>query len=206
MSNPTNPTLLPPNRTALEMDLEAVLANKYERTDASIIRALLDPMFCPESLLPWLAWAFSIDVWNDDWNIDMKRQIVANAFKVHQIKGTLAGIESSLKLLGLEDAEVVEWFNADNYYLGGRGTAEITFGADYWLLTSANFQDVLQTIKSNKRLSIHTSLLINEKTPVIDSRHVSAVAHIHDTSEASAILRFKTPTIIATFAELREVA
>ena len=206
MSNSTNPTLLPPNRTKLEMDLEAILASKYERTDASIIKSLFDPLLCPETLLPWLAWAYSIDVWNDSWNTDMKRQIVANAFKVHQIKGTLAGIEESLKLLGLEDASVVEWFNADDYYLGGRGTAEISFGADYWLQTSANFKDVLQTIKSNKRLSIHTSLLINEKTPIIDSRHVSGVAHIHDTSEASAILSFKTSTIIATFAELREVA
>lgn len=62
---------------------------------------------CPVSHLPWLAWAFSVDFWNDKWPESRKRLVIREAFEVHQIKGTLDCVG---KYLDYADAELIEAF------------------------------------------------------------------------------------------------
>jgi hypothetical protein len=84
-------------------------ATEYERTLASQVDRLLDlniplrllwnPWECPEHLLPYLAWALSIDLWDSSWPVTKRRSVVANAVKHHRMKGTLQGIETYLNLV-----------------------------------------------------------------------------------------------------------
>jgi len=85
-------------------------ATVYERTLASEVQRLMDldipirklwnPWECPESLLPYLAWAMSVDIWDSSWPLAKRRSVVANAIAHHRIKGTLQAIETYLGLIG----------------------------------------------------------------------------------------------------------
>lgn len=48
---------------------------------------------CPTELLPYLAWAMSVDLWDKEWPEERKREIVRDSFKLHRLKGTLGGIK-----------------------------------------------------------------------------------------------------------------
>src|SRR3984893_11254318 len=89
--------ILPPNATVYER----TLASQVQRLlDLDIpIRELWNPQTCPESLLPYLAWAMSVDIWDSSWVLPKRRSVVANAFAHHRLKGTLQAIEIYLGLI-----------------------------------------------------------------------------------------------------------
>jgi phage tail P2-like protein len=89
--------ILAPNAT----EYERTLASQVDRLlDLDIpIRLLWDPWRCPENLLPYQAWALSVDLWDSNWPVTKRRSVVANAIKHHQIKGTLKAIETYLDLV-----------------------------------------------------------------------------------------------------------
>lgn len=100
-------SLLPWNATPQERALEAATA----RVGAVPVpvRALWNPDTCPPAQLPWLAWALSVDVWDADWTDAQKRAAVRSSFAVHQRKGTVGAVLTSLASLGWA-TDVVEWF------------------------------------------------------------------------------------------------
>jgi hypothetical protein len=90
--------ILPPSAT----EYERTLADQVNRLlDLNIpIRELWNPWTCPADMLPYLAWALSVDIWDSFWDDTKKRVVIANAIKHHRIKGTLAAIETYLGLIG----------------------------------------------------------------------------------------------------------
>ncbi len=68
-----------------------------------------NPQTCPAELLPWLAWALSVDVWDARWPEQVRRDLIADALPVHMRKGTLGSVRRALSRLGLE-VEITEWF------------------------------------------------------------------------------------------------
>lgn len=74
-----------------------------------LVRESWNPETCPAALLPWLAFAFSVDAWDSSWTEAQKRQVILDAVFVHRHKGTLGAVKRALSSLGLE-AEVTEWF------------------------------------------------------------------------------------------------
>jgi phage tail P2-like protein len=105
------PSLLPPNATTLERALETVTARTLDIPVP--VRDLWDPDACPESLLPWLAWAYAVNVWDTNWSLSQKRAVVKNALYIHRHRGTLGAIERALSSLGYE-IKVTEWFSAND--------------------------------------------------------------------------------------------
>lgn len=103
----TERDLLPPNAPLLVRGLTAVVVEQLEGVDLPLA-ALWDPAACPMSILPWLAWALSVDSWDPDWPEATKRAAVANSIAEHRIKGTRASVEAVLERF---DAmlEIVEW-------------------------------------------------------------------------------------------------
>ena len=91
-------TLLPPNATAMERALEQA-ASRASKVPVPIAD-VWNPATCPPSVLPWLAWALSVDRWDPDWPIATKRQVVADSIGVHRRKGTLAAVEQVLEDIG----------------------------------------------------------------------------------------------------------
>ncbi len=92
-------TLLPPNSTPLERALEETQARIGE------IPVPIPTVWrwdeCPEELLPWLAWALSVDFWSDEWPTEKKREIIRNSIELHRLKGTLEGIRRYLDFAGI---------------------------------------------------------------------------------------------------------
>lgn len=99
-------SLLPPNATPLE--------RAVERTTAPLgdipvpISTVWDPETCPAPLLPWLAWAYSVDVWDSSWSERTKRAVIAAAYDVHRHKGSVWSVEEAIRAAGFEKPTVIE--------------------------------------------------------------------------------------------------
>lgn len=91
-------TLLPPNATALERAVEAASARLGDVPTP--LRDLWNPATCPLPLLPYLAWALSIDAWSSDWSEAVKRRRVAAAIQIQRTKGTAASVRSVVESFG----------------------------------------------------------------------------------------------------------
>ena len=106
--------LLPPNATAEEK----AIASALSRLSAVPvpIRDLWNPDTCPADLLPWLAWALSVDVWDAAWPEAKKRNVIKAAIEVHRYKGTPYAVETALEAMDLL-AKVKEWpqYGGDPY-------------------------------------------------------------------------------------------
>lgn len=110
-------TLLPDNATAQEIALD--LATSRIGDVAVDIRAVMNPQACPAHLLPWLAWALSVDEWDAEWTEETKRAAVAASVGVHRRKGTRAAVRAAIAAAGYGDADLVERFGY-NFYDGAR--------------------------------------------------------------------------------------
>ena len=105
------PTLMPPNIGTVERDYEQV----FVRLDglSTPVSALWDPDLCPLNLLPYLAWAFSVEEWDTNLSEDAKRASIKDSVGIHRRKGTIGAVKAALKSAGYGDAEVVERYGWD---------------------------------------------------------------------------------------------
>ncbi|MEE4348838.1 MAG: phage tail protein I [Pacificimonas sp.] len=108
MISPDTSRLLPPNSTALERGLAGVMASRMEGIDLPV-RDLWSAERCPEHLLPWLAWALSVDVWDERWTEAQKRAAIEASFFIHRHKGTIAGVRRALAAVDI-GLDIVEWW------------------------------------------------------------------------------------------------
>ena len=99
-------TQLPLNSTPLELAVEAA---NYENTLIPL-RSLYNADTCPEHLLPYLASAWSVDRWNNNWTQEAKRTAIRSAYDVHARKGTIGALRRVVEPLGYL-IDVVEWFD-----------------------------------------------------------------------------------------------
>lgn len=100
-------TLLPANASDFERAIEATTAGL---SDTPVpLRALWNPETCPVALLPWLAWALSVDDWASDWPEATQREVIAASVEVHRHKGTRGAILRALDAMGYgDDADLIE--------------------------------------------------------------------------------------------------
>lgn len=153
-------SLLPPNATKLERDLETLLAHSNDLPVA--IKTLWDPWTCPVSLLPWLAWANSVDDWQESWPDAVKRRVIADAFDVHRYKGTPYSVQKALDSLGVQ-TDILEWWEPAGS--GQRGTMTVRAllneniaGSGEGLINAQMLRLITRAIDNSKRGSIHYEL------------------------------------------------
>ncbi len=103
-------SLLPKNTSKLEQRAAETLA-EIRRVPIPL-RDLLSPERCPEQLLPYLAWAFSVDRWHTNWPVETKRKAIKDAYYVHAHKGTIGALRRVVEPLGYT-LEVLEWWQQD---------------------------------------------------------------------------------------------
>ena len=104
-------TLLSVSATTQERAFELAPAAMMERIDLPIYH-LWNPNLCPAHLLPWLAWAFSVETWNSEWSEATRRKVIASSIAVHRRKGTVGAVKRALASLGY-DIDLREWFEAE---------------------------------------------------------------------------------------------
>ncbi len=99
--------LLPPNSTATERALAEAMG-QIDALDVPV-RSVWNADTIPAPLLPWLAWAWSVDEWDATWQTGQKRETVKRALAVQRKKGTIGAVKDALAALGIF-VEVREWF------------------------------------------------------------------------------------------------
>lgn len=114
--------LLPPNRTPLEAALTDATAIAVDPTP---LRHLADSTRCPAALLPWLAWAMSVDGWDEAIAEQPRRQLLRRSIEIHKHKGTAGAVRRALGALGVS-VEFKEWQAIP-------GAVPYTFGLIAWV-------------------------------------------------------------------------
>lgn len=99
--------LMPSGSTALEVAAAQACA-VIEQTPVPL-RRLWNPQTCPVELLPYLAWAWSVDRWDARWTEATKRSVVASSAYVHRHKGTIGAIRRVVEPLGYL-IRITEWW------------------------------------------------------------------------------------------------
>jgi len=112
------PILLPPNASQLELDLEQAISAPCAQIAVERIETLWRPQQCPTELLPWLAWALSVDYWDPRWDEQTKRDVVAASIPIHRKKGTPYAVKYMLEVAGFPTTEIIEWWQKDPIFNG----------------------------------------------------------------------------------------
>ncbi|WP_449100472.1 phage tail protein I [Pseudomonas veronii] len=142
--------LLPGNATELERLAAQALA-QIERVPVPL-RDLWNPDACPVTLLPYLAWAFSVDRWSQSWPESAKRNSIKAAYFIHSRKGTIGALRRVVEPLGYL-IEVREWW--EELPLGVPGTFRLLIGVLDTGITEAMYQELTWLIDDAKPLSRH---------------------------------------------------
>jgi phage tail P2-like protein len=142
--------MLPGNATELERLAAQALA-QIERVPIPL-RDLWNPDTCPVELLPYLAWAFSVDRWSQAWPESAKRAAIRAAYFIHAHKGTIGALRRVVEPLGYL-IEVREWW--EEVPLGVPGTFRLLIGVLDTGITEAMYQELSWLIDDAKPLTRH---------------------------------------------------
>jgi len=127
------PSLLPPNASQLQRDIEQVVAGFIADMPVAHIKNVHNPRLCRADFLPWLAWEWSVDNWDGEWPEGAQRETVWASPTVHRHKGTIGAVKDALAAAGYGDASVIErygWERHDGTY---RHDGSITHAMpDHW--------------------------------------------------------------------------
>ncbi|KAF0182672.1 MAG: phage tail protein P2 protein I family [Hyphomonadaceae bacterium] len=73
------------------------------------IPELWNPNTCPPALLPWLAWSLSVDDWDPNWSVAVRRAQIKSSVSIHRKKGTSAAVRAAVAAFGA-DILIKEWW------------------------------------------------------------------------------------------------
>ncbi len=145
-------SLLPPGSSALERRLAQACSGI---SDLNVpLRDLWNPWKCPAKFLPYLAWAFSVDRWEETWTETAKRQAVSDAFWIHQRKGTVAAVKRVIEGLGYS-MTIEEWWEVAD----PAGTFRLEIDLNEVGITEVMIYELERIIGDAKPVSRHISQL-----------------------------------------------
>ncbi|EPI4645057.1 phage tail protein I [Klebsiella aerogenes] len=148
-----NNTLLPPSASAWMRGAEAATAKLSGITVA--IRTLWTPTACPVDLLPYLAWALSVDRWDKNWPAEKKIASIQQSYWLHRRKGTRAAVRRVIEDMGFS-ATFAEWFDVGDE----PGTFRLEIDVNDVGLTPKTLDELNRLIDGARPVSRHISQLI----------------------------------------------
>ena len=192
-------SLLPINASQLLKDLEnsSLKATSLE----ALNRYVTNPDLAPDNILPWLAWAVSVDDWSDNWSLVVKKNVIKASINVHKKKGTIGALRSALEAFNYENITVEEWFNygGDPHFF--RVFFDVTEpGFDVGILPQVqkvidNTKNVRSHLESLKAFLSAEMGLINMGSAMI-SKEITPIAHvIYDTDDELNLISEMMPYI-----------
>lgn len=101
-------SILPLNASDLEKDIELSGKNRIDYID-NPIGTIWNPRIVQSHILPYLAFALSVDKWENDWPDNIKRQVVEASVVVHRRKGTVGAVKKAIEATGI-NVSFTEWF------------------------------------------------------------------------------------------------
>lgn len=118
------------------------------------LRDLWNPDRCPVKFLPYLAWAFSVDRWDEKWAPAEKRKAVKDAFYIHRRKGTIAAIRRVIEAMGYS-MSIAEWWQVAD----PRGTFRLTIDVNEVGITEGIVRELERLIGDARPVSRHIAQL-----------------------------------------------
>ncbi len=118
---------------------------------------VLDINLVHESYLPWLAWWFRVDTWDDAWTEERKRDVVKNALSLYKYKGTIWAVERALELTGF-GPKLTVWHQMNP--VGAKGTFLVEATQEQGGLTQKDYENVVTLVESNKQGSQHWNMIV----------------------------------------------
>lgn len=146
--------LLPPSATPQERALAETVARISNVPTPA--RDLWNPDTCPIELLPWLAWAFSLDAWDTSWTEAQQRAAVKASYSVHRYKGTIGSVKDALNALGL-GVQVQEWFN--QIPAGAPYTYKLLLEVNQYGVSLEQLKKIQDVVENAKNLRSHMTTL-----------------------------------------------
>ncbi|WP_350238899.1 phage tail protein I [Pectobacterium colocasium] len=143
-----NNSLLPVGSSDLEIAAAKACA-ELSRTPIPL-RQLCDPDSCPSNLLPYLAWAFSVDRWDEKWPEIIKRQAIKDAYFIHRHKGTIGALRRVVEPFGYL-IRIIEWWQNGE----APGTFRLDIGVQDSGITEETFYELERLIADAKPASRH---------------------------------------------------
>lgn len=151
-------SLLPLNGTELERAVEVA---SVELTEVPL-RTLYNPDTCPAHLLYQLAWAWSVDRWDENWPEAVKRSVIRSSFFIHSRKGTIGALRRVVEPFGYL-IEVTEWWQTVPQ--GVPGTFALKVGVADEGISEETYQELTWLIDDARPVSRHmTGLAISLET------------------------------------------
>lgn len=146
--------LLPIGSTPLEKRAAEILKSAVE--NPIVIADLINPERCPTDLLPYLAWAFSVDKWDENWTEEVKRIAIKQSYFVHKQKGTIGAVKRVVEPIGYL-IELKEWFQTNPQ--GTPGTFSLTVEVSESGLNEQTYNELVRLINDVKPVSRHLNQL-----------------------------------------------
>lgn len=168
-----NNSLLPVGSSDLEIAAAKACA-ELSRTPIPL-RQLCDPDSCPSNLLPYLAWAFSVDRWDEKWPEIIKRQAIKDAYFIHRHKGTVGALRRVVEPFGYL-IRIIEWWQNG----GEPGTFRLDIGVQDSGITEETFYELERLIADAKPASRHL-LGLNINLDTQGAAYVAATSYSGDT-------------------------
>lgn len=175
-------SILPPEAAPIERALLAVEIMALADADPRVIATIWDPWHCPAVLLPWLAWALSVDVWDPSWDDGRKRKVIAASPAVHRLKGTRGAVRRALDAFDLESV-IIEWWEEEPPARRGTFRVETVYrngGPAFDPVTQSQAIDAVRASKPVSRV-FTTRAILQARGPAyvgaFARTHLAAVAH-----------------------------
>lgn len=163
--------MLPSNATVMESALAESIARIGDVPTPS--RDVWNPDTCPSALLPWLAWAFSVDEWDSSWTDAQKRGAIKSAVTVQKYKGTIGAVRDALAALGY-GVQVQEWFN--QIPAGAPYTYRLILHVDQVGINQSALARILKVVDSAKNLRSHMDTVVPNVATTAQP-FIAAVSH-----------------------------
>lgn len=147
-----NNTLLPPSAGDWMRHTESAATRLSDITVA--LRTIWTPTDCPAELLPYLAWALSVDRWDKSWAADKKIAAIQQSYWLHRRKGTRAAVRRVIEDMGFS-ASFAEWFDTGD----APGTFRLEVDVNEVGITPKTLEDLNRLIGDAKPVSRHLAQL-----------------------------------------------
>ncbi|MEQ9132637.1 MAG: phage tail protein I [Salinisphaeraceae bacterium] len=153
-------SLLPPSATSLMRALDQADAAALDAVDVDQLATLASPWSCPVAVIPYLAWAYSVDTWSQSWTEAEQREVVGASLRVHARKGTRGGIEDAVAPFG-GGLLLEEWWQAEPPATPHTFTVRVIPGGS--IRESDWFRALFDTLDQAKPLRDHYTALVDQQ-------------------------------------------
>lgn len=154
-------------------------------SEIKAIKDLANPDTCEAKYLPYLAYAFKVDFWDEKLREKEKRALIKQSIKLHQYKGTRWAILKVLEAVGFStlnyEAKIIEYKDRNNYKY------DVKRDGSHFYDNAVKHNDGLDMYEFNLNHWVEYAVLI--KVPISQSQVIKAKELINKYAPVRCVLK-----------------